>query len=180
MSFPRKRESRMSKANAVLWPLTWRVRWLLTSGPVGGAEKRRLKGGCARGLSERSEFRSAPLSRASQGSDAKRHHRIGSPFFCLLFFGEAKKSKSPQAKPTLKANARQAERIGAIKTRCLKTCPASLPNFLKRRAELHSLWTLNIEVASNIFFYSPNQSIFGLMSEPVRFEKYKIFAGHSH
>ena len=57
-------------------------------GPVGGAEKRRVSGSCARGLSERSEFRSAPENRASQGS--AKHHRIGSPFFCLLFFGEAK------------------------------------------------------------------------------------------
>ena len=53
----------MSAANAVavavavacdgLWTLP------LTSGPVGGAEKRRLEGGCARGLSERSELQGA-------------------------------------------------------------------------------------------------------------------------
>ncbi|MES2884996.1 MAG: hypothetical protein V4709_09345, partial [Pseudomonadota bacterium] len=60
-----------------------------------------------------SEFRSAPENRASQGS--AKHHRIGSPFFCLLFFGEAKKSESPQGETALKANAQRAERVSATK-----------------------------------------------------------------
>ena len=54
----------------------------------------------------------APAERAegsaNWGSDPKNSQTIGSPFFSLGFFGDAKKSKSPAgARPGLQANHRQ-------------------------------------------------------------------------
>ncbi|MFZ6691704.1 hypothetical protein ACO0K1_07880 [Undibacterium sp. SXout20W] len=50
-------------------------------------------------LSERSEFRHFPVLRDAQivltRSDGTRRAKSASPFFCLLYFGEAKKSKWP-------------------------------------------------------------------------------------
>ena len=64
-------------------------------GPLGGAEQRRRAGGFRRGLSEgRSpEFRSRPACRVAQGTGVAGADP-GSPFLCLLSFGEAKESKT--------------------------------------------------------------------------------------
>ena len=66
-------------------------------GPLGGAEQRRRAGGLRRGLSEgRSpEFRSRPALRVAQGTGVAGTDP-GSPFLCLLSFGEAKESKTPR------------------------------------------------------------------------------------
>ncbi len=63
-------------------------------GPLRGAEQRRNAGGFRRGLFEgRSpEFRSRPAFRVAQGTGAAGTDP-GSPFLCLLSFGEAKESK---------------------------------------------------------------------------------------
>ena len=56
-------------------------------------------------LSERSEFERPP-AQTEQRSEPSRSdgEAFGSPFFCLLFFGEAKKSESPAgARPGLHA-----------------------------------------------------------------------------
>ena len=45
---------------------------------------------------ERSEFAPAAKIRADEGSLAQPNLQPGSPFFCLLCFGEAKKSKWPR------------------------------------------------------------------------------------
>ena len=65
-------------------------------GPSGGAEQRRKAGGLRRGLSEgRSpEFRSRLACRVVQGTGAAGTDP-GSPSFCLLFLGEARKSETP-------------------------------------------------------------------------------------
>src|SRR5581483_2710614 len=75
--------------------LSWLWLWL---GPVERAEHRGFPGGCTRALVEPEAccLRSAS-SRASRGSEEHRgppvgRRAIGSPFFWLLFFGEAKKS----------------------------------------------------------------------------------------
>jgi hypothetical protein len=56
-------------------------------------------------LSERSEFGRDPAKREHRRlprSEAKGSQTVGSPFFCLRFFGEAKKSRSPAgARPGL-------------------------------------------------------------------------------
>ncbi|MES2885737.1 MAG: hypothetical protein V4709_13085, partial [Pseudomonadota bacterium] len=62
-------------------------------------------------LSERSEFRSAPENRASQGS--AKHRRIGCVFLWLLSFAQAKESDSPLGETALDASALQAERVSA-------------------------------------------------------------------
>ncbi len=51
-----------------------------------------------RGLSEarRAEFRSPRQQRVAQGSRQRRPRSLGSPFLCLLSFGEAKESKPPR------------------------------------------------------------------------------------
>ena len=61
-------------------------------GPLRGAEQRRKAGGSRRGLSEgRSpEFRSRPAFRVAQGT-GNAGTDPGSPSFCLLFLGEARK-----------------------------------------------------------------------------------------
>jgi hypothetical protein len=66
-------------------------------GPLGGAEQRRNAGGSRRGLFEgqRPEFRSRPAFRVAQGTGAAGTDP-GSPFLCLLSFGEAKESKTPR------------------------------------------------------------------------------------
>jgi hypothetical protein len=65
-------------------------------GPLEGAEQRRKAGGFRRGLSEgRSpEFRSRPACRVAQGT-GEAGADPGSPSFCLLFLGEARKSETP-------------------------------------------------------------------------------------
>ena len=67
------------------------------SGPLGGAEQRRLgrtKGEhCLRGFSP--ELRSPRPSRVAQGTRVAGTDP-GSPFLCLLSFGEAKESKTPR------------------------------------------------------------------------------------
>ena len=64
-------------------------------GPLRGAEQRREAGGSRRGLSEgrRPEFRSRPVFRVAQGTP-EGGTDPGSPFLCLLSFGEAKESKA--------------------------------------------------------------------------------------
>jgi len=47
--------------------------------------------GTARGLPERSEFRSARLFRAAQGSPPQAHQVIGCTFFWFVFFMQVKK-----------------------------------------------------------------------------------------
>jgi len=71
-------------------------------GPLRGAEQRRKAGGSRRGLFEgRSpEFRSRPAFRVAQGTGAAGTDP-GSPSFCLLFLGEARKSKTPRKGGTL-------------------------------------------------------------------------------
>ena len=70
---------------------------IVLSGPLRGAEQRRNAGGLRRGLFEgRSpEFRSRPAFRVAQGTGAAGTDP-GSPSFCLLFLGEARKSKTPR------------------------------------------------------------------------------------
>ena len=65
-------------------------------GPLRGAEQRRKAGGLRRGLFEGQspEFRSRPAFRVAQGTGAAGTDP-GSPFLCLLSFGEAKESKTP-------------------------------------------------------------------------------------
>ena len=50
-----------------------------------------------RALSERSEFARTPPEASTTGCPQRSAgtQTVGSPFFCLLFFGEAKKSESP-------------------------------------------------------------------------------------
>ena len=64
-------------------------------GPLRGTDQRRNAGGLRRGLSEgRSpEFRSRPAFRVAQGTGAAGTDP-GSPFLCLLSFGEAKESNA--------------------------------------------------------------------------------------
>jgi hypothetical protein len=66
--------------------------------PMWSAEQRRRAGGLRRGLFEgRSpEFRSRPALRVAQGSRRSRPRSLGSPFLCLLSFGEAKESETPR------------------------------------------------------------------------------------
>ena len=66
-------------------------------GPLGGAEQRRNAGGSRRGLFEghSPEFRSRPAFRVAQGTGAAGTDP-GSPSFCLIFLGEARKSETPR------------------------------------------------------------------------------------
>jgi hypothetical protein len=87
-----------SSAPALLLPLTrGRPGGGLLFNPLRGAEQRRKAGGLRRGLSEgRSpEFRSRPAFRVAQGTGAAGTDP-GSPSFCLLFLGEARKSETPR------------------------------------------------------------------------------------
>ncbi len=65
-------------------------------GPLRGAEQRRNAGGCRRALFEGQspELRSRPAFRVAQGTRRSRAPTQGSPFLCLLSFGEAKESKT--------------------------------------------------------------------------------------
>jgi len=67
-----------------------------------------------RGLSEarRAEFRSPRQSRVAQGTRAAGAEP-GSPFLCLLSFGEAKESKTPRKGGTLVPNKDNIHRSGA-------------------------------------------------------------------
>ena len=92
-----KRESRMLDSRLRgndRTPVSPRV---VSPGPLRGAEQRRNAGGLRRGLFEgRSpEFRSRPAFRVAQGTGAAGTDP-GSPSFCLLFLGEARKSKTPR------------------------------------------------------------------------------------
>ena len=97
-SLPRRRESipcldsRLRGNNgATVWPRDG------FPGPLGGAEQRRKTGGSRRGLFEGQspEFRSRPAFRVAQGTGAAGTDP-GSPSFCLLFLGEARKSETPR------------------------------------------------------------------------------------
>ena len=70
---------------------------IVSPGPLRGAEQRRKAGGLRRGLFEGQspEFRSRPAFRVAQGTGAAGTDP-GSPFLCLLSFGEAKESKPPR------------------------------------------------------------------------------------
>ena len=65
-------------------------------GPLGGAEQRRGVGGLRLALFEpKASLASRPTSRVAQGTGAAGTDP-GSPFLCLLSFGEAKESKTPR------------------------------------------------------------------------------------
>ena len=65
-------------------------------GPLEGAEQRRSAGGPRLALSEpQASLASRPAFRVAQGTGAAGTDR-GSPSFCLLFLGEARKSKTPR------------------------------------------------------------------------------------
>ena len=62
----------------------------------GAAEAERILAGEGGAVFERSEFAPAAKIRVDEGSLAQPNLQPGSPFFCLLCFGEAKKSKWPR------------------------------------------------------------------------------------
>ena len=65
-------------------------------GPLRGAEQRRNAGGSRLALSEpQASLASRPAFRVAQGTGAAGTDP-GSPFLCLLSFGEAKESKPPR------------------------------------------------------------------------------------
>ena len=70
---------------------------VVSPGPLRGAEQRRKAGGSRRGLFEgqRPEFRRRPAFRVAQGTGTAGTDP-GSPSFCLLFLGEARKSETPR------------------------------------------------------------------------------------
>ncbi len=70
---------------------------VVSPGPLRGAEQRRSAGGLRRALFEgRSpELRSRPAFRVAQGTGVAGTD-LGSPSFCLLFLGEARKSETPR------------------------------------------------------------------------------------
>jgi len=82
--------------------------------------RRRVAQGCAdqgTRLFERSEFERHPAQteQRSVPEAPLRDDAFGSPFFCLLFFGEAKKSESPAgARPGLQAHQKQPIRPVAL------------------------------------------------------------------
>ena len=83
-------------------------------GPLGGAEQRRNVGGLRRALFEgRSpELRSRPAFRVAQGTP-EGGADPGSPFLCLLSFGEAKESKTPRkggTPPPIKPHCQEEQR----------------------------------------------------------------------
>ena len=79
-------------------------------GPLKGAEQRRNAGGFWLALSEpQASLASHPAFRVAQGTGRSPAPHQGSPFLCLLSFGEAKESNAaskaePQAKPPSQAN----------------------------------------------------------------------------
>jgi hypothetical protein len=65
-------------------------------GPLRGAEQRRVVGGLRLALSEpQASLASRPTTRVAQGTGVAGTDP-GSPFLCLLSFGEAKESKTPR------------------------------------------------------------------------------------
>ncbi len=65
-------------------------------GPLRGAEQRRNAGGRRLALSEpQASLASRPAFRVAQGIRRSRTPTQGSPFLCLLSFGEAKESETP-------------------------------------------------------------------------------------
>jgi len=68
------------------------------SGPLVKRRATQMLADQGRGLSEarRAEFRSPRQDRVAQGSRHSRPRSQGSPFLCLLSFGEAKESKTPR------------------------------------------------------------------------------------
>ena len=62
----------------------------------GAAESERILAGEGCAMFERSEFAPAAKIRVDEGRLAQPNLQPGSPFFCLLCFGEAKKSKWPR------------------------------------------------------------------------------------
>ena len=96
-SLPRKRESRTVDSHLRGNDGTHAQTRIVSPGPLRGAEQRRKAGGSRRGLFEgRSpEFRSRPAFRVAQGTGAAGTDP-GSPFLCLLSFGEAKESETPR------------------------------------------------------------------------------------
>jgi hypothetical protein len=64
--------------------------------PLRGAEQRRRAGGLRLALSEpQASLASRPARRVAQGTGRSPAPTQGSPFLCLLSFGEAKESKTP-------------------------------------------------------------------------------------
>ena len=64
--------------------------------PLRGAEQRRLAGGFRFALSEpQASLANRPACRVAQGTGQRPAPTQGSPFLCLLSFGEAKESKTP-------------------------------------------------------------------------------------
>ena len=91
--------------NEISHPGTQAQARLVSPGPLRGAEQRR--GWRKKGedcLRAKPEFRSPRQSRVAQGTGAAGTDP-GSPSFCLLFLGEARKSK-PRLKRGKKANSR--------------------------------------------------------------------------
>ncbi len=65
-------------------------------GPLRGAEQRRNAGGSRLALSEpQASLASRPAFRVAQGTGRSPAPTQGSPFLCLLSFGEAKESETP-------------------------------------------------------------------------------------
>jgi len=65
-------------------------------GPLRRAEQRRNAGGCRLALSEpQASLASRPAFRVAQGTGQRPAPTQGSPFLCLLSFGEAKESETP-------------------------------------------------------------------------------------
>jgi hypothetical protein len=64
-------------------------------GPLKGAEQRRNAGGFRLALSEpQASLASRPVFRVAQGTGRSPAPHQGSPFLCLLSFGEAKESNA--------------------------------------------------------------------------------------
>jgi hypothetical protein len=65
--------------------------------PLEGAEQRRQAGGLRLALSEpQASLASRPACRVAQGTGRSPAPTWGSPFLCLLSFGEAKESETPR------------------------------------------------------------------------------------
>ena len=91
---PRSTGKNSQKRNVSLWQPSPNTD--VSPGPLRGAEQRRgwrIKGeDCLRA---KPEFRSPRQSRVAQGTGAAGTD-LGSPSFCLLFLGEARKSETPR------------------------------------------------------------------------------------
>jgi len=70
-------------------------------GPLSGAEQRRRAGGFRLALSEpQASLANRPACRVAQGTGRSPAPNQGSPFLCLLSFGEAKESETPARRKT--------------------------------------------------------------------------------